>query len=130
MSVTFEFEKPSGKNILLIFSGSFARVYKACDKRFNRIISLKILNVELDDYNNNVRNVRREVEILKWLNHKNVLKFFEEFISGSQVILVTEHCDGGDLFGKIPMQGMTENDAGYIFLQLLDAVDYLQKKNV
>ncbi|KAL7720429.1 Cell division protein kinase 5 [Entamoeba marina] len=81
--------------------GSFGRVYKARNKANNGIVSLKILNVELDDYNNNVRN---EALILKWLNHKNIIKFYEEVLVGDQVILVTEHCDGGDFSGRIQKQ--------------------------
>ncbi|KAL7720209.1 Protein kinase [Entamoeba marina] len=108
--------------------GHFGCVYKAKDKDEDRIVSLKILKIGAEDYKRN-GDVREEVKILEKLRNSHVLAFYEEIFIGNQVILLAEHCDGGDLFDRIKKQSMTECEVGYIFVQLLDAVDFLQKEN-
>ncbi|KAL7717079.1 Protein kinase [Entamoeba marina] len=92
-----------------IGEGGFSTVYKARNKK-DKIICLKILTVKAMDYKNNVNGVRNEALILNKINHKNILKFYGEYISGDQVILVTEYCDGGSLLDRIQKQSMTEDE--------------------
>jgi len=42
-----------------------------------------------------------EIEILKQLDHPNILKLFEFFQDQKRFFLVTELCNGGELFDKI-----------------------------
>ncbi|KAL7717081.1 CBL-interacting kinase 2-like [Entamoeba marina] len=116
-------------NLLLIFSGNFGKVYKVRSKNTGQIVSLKILNMKKVNCVNNIKDAEREINILNCLSHKNILNFYDAFFYEDQVIIITEYCDGGDLFDKIQKQSMTEDETGHIFLQLLNAVEYLQKNN-
>jgi calcium-dependent protein kinase len=45
--------------------------------------------------------MRYEIDILKNLDHPNILRLHEVFEDKSYIYLVTEYCDGGELFDEI-----------------------------
>jgi len=45
--------------------------------------------------------IKNEVEILKNLDHTNILKIFDFYEDKSSFYIVTEICKGGELFDKI-----------------------------
>jgi len=45
--------------------------------------------------------MRYEIDILKNLDHPNIIKFYEVFEDKKHIYLVTEYCDGGELFDEI-----------------------------
>jgi len=80
----------------------------------------------------NVRDVlMTEVEVLKKLDHPNILKLFEVFDTKSTLFMVLELVNGGDLYDSLKKAGrLTEKVAKPIFAQLLAAIHYMHKKNV
>jgi len=49
----------------------------------------------------NWERFQTEVEILKTLDHPNIIKLYEYFEDTKNVYLITEICKGGELFDKI-----------------------------
>ena len=43
----------------------------------------------------------KEIDILKQLDHPNIIKLYEFFQDEKRYFLVTEYCSGGELFDKI-----------------------------
>jgi calcium-dependent protein kinase len=59
------------------------------------------------------------------LTHPNILRLYEVFEDKHKIYLVTEYCDGGELFDEIvKREKFNENDAAHIIKQLLSAVVY------
>lgn len=50
----------------------------------------------------------RDIDILKNLDHPNIIKFFEYYTDENNVYLVMEYCAGGELFNKIKRGGFPE----------------------
>jgi calcium-dependent protein kinase len=73
----------------------------------------------------------QEVEIMKKLDHPNVLKLYEYFIEDDDVYLVTEICKGGELFDRIvEKEFYPEPEAAQIFEQILRAVNYIHSQGI
>lgn len=53
---------------------------------------------KLDD--DNLRKIYREVEIMKKLNHPNIIKLYQVMQTERMLYLVTEYVPGGEIFGK------------------------------
>ena len=53
-----------------------------------KMIDADLENFQLDSYNN-------EHEILKKLQHTNIIKFYETFTTQSHLCLVMEYCEQG-----------------------------------
>lgn len=52
----------------------------------------------------------REVEILKMLDHPNILKFYETFEDETNLYIVTELCNGGELLDQIKIKKQIPED--------------------
>ena len=72
-----------------------------------------------------------EIDILKNLDHPNIVRLFEVFEDKNFFYLVTEICTGGELFDEIlARKQFNEKDAAVIFKQVLSAIAYCHSKNV
>jgi calcium-dependent protein kinase len=67
------------------------------------------------------------VEILKNLDHPNIVKAIETFDYKHQLFIVLELCSGGDLYTRDPY---TEEAAQRIVTSLFSAVSYLHHKGI
>jgi serine/threonine protein kinase len=73
--------------------------------------------------------LKNEVEILKTLDHMNIIKAYETFQapSAKRLMIVMELCTGGDLHARFPY---TEDEAAHITQQILSAVSYMHAQNI
>lgn len=72
-----------------------------------------------------------EVDILARLSHPNIMQVFEFYDDNSNFYIVSEYCQGGELFECISEKGIfTENEAQVIMRQLLSAVCYSHQNNI
>lgn len=75
--------------------------------------------------------LRYEIDILKNLTHPNILRLFEVFEDKKYIYLVTEYCEGGELFDEIVSRGkFEEKDAANVIKQVLSAISYCHNQNV
>ncbi|KAL4508150.1 hypothetical protein ABPG72_021523 [Tetrahymena utriculariae] len=72
-----------------------------------------------------------EINILKELDHPNIVKLYEVYESESTIYLVTEYCEGGELFQYVVQnKRLQEKDAALIMRQLFSAVSYIHDNGV
>lgn len=80
---------------------------------------------------NSLDSIRSEIGHLKTLNHPGILKGFDAFETVSTLYIITEFCGGGELFDRISARKrFTEKDAQLVLHQLMEALDYLHKRNI
>ena len=78
-----------------------------------------------------VRMLCSEVEILRLMNHPNIVRLFAIYESPSRLYLVMELLSGGELFDRIVGMGKySEEDARYFTFKLLNAVLYLHDHRI
>ena len=113
----------------VIGSGAFATVRRVYHKTTGQPRALKIIKKQ----KNKDKNARMylEVEILKKLVHPNIMQIFEFYEDKKNFYIITELCEGGELFDKIVEKGsFTESEAAWIMKQLLSAVNYIHSNNI
>ena len=84
----------------VIGEGAFARVHKCVKKGTHEERAVKIMEKSKMSEQQKVR-LKYEVEILKNLNHPNIVRLYEVFEDKHIIYLVTELCDGRELFDEI-----------------------------
>ena len=107
--------------------GAYGSVYKVIQKKTNYLRAVKAIKKKNVDKNEFIN----EIEVLKTLDHPNIIKLFDCYYDRNFYYMVEEYCSGGDLFDYIQKEKyFTERKASIIFKQLLSAVNHLHKKNI
>ena len=127
--------KPNYKMIKLLEENFFIKSYLASvDNDEKEYIIRHVIIKDMTDQEK--RNVFDDLEILKKLDHPNIIKVKEVFIQSKPVEavnIVTEYADGDDLEQKIKEQKnkpFTETEILDYFTQICLALQYLHKKKI
>jgi calcium-dependent protein kinase len=112
--------------------GGYGKVYKVKNIKTGEIRACKHLSKQ------NVKNLekfRREIEILKKMDHPNIIKLYEVYESERSLYLVMELCNGGEIFDRIiehiqNKKMYSEKDAAKIFEQVMSCIQYCHNKNI
>ena len=92
-----------------------------------QIRAVKILRKEkLSKFD--IDRLSHEVEIMKRLDHPNILKIYELYEDEKRFYLVMEICAGGELFDELQLNEKLDESIASIYTeQILTAVAYLHK---
>lgn len=76
--------------------------------------------------------VFREVEMLKSLSHKNIVKILNCYtLKNMEVIIVMEFLEGGELLEYVLEKGrLDESEARVFFKQIIDAISYIHQEKL
>ena len=84
-----------------IGGGSFGLVFLSINKRTGEKVAIKAMRKYKND-NKTVNNyLLKEVEMLKTLDHQNILNIYEFYEVTYNFYIVTEYCQSGNLLDKI-----------------------------
>lgn len=114
----------------LLGSGAFGEVRLCLHKETQTQRAVKVLRKNLLDPKE-MEMLKNEIQILKDLDHPNIVKMFEFLEDEKRIYIVTEICKGGELFDEILNRSkFDERDAAIVMKQLLSAVNYCHKNNI
>ncbi|KAL2161240.1 hypothetical protein VTH06DRAFT_8460 [Thermothelomyces fergusii] len=75
--------------------------------------------------------IEREIAILKLIRHPNIIELLDIWENRSEIYLVTEYVEKGDLFEFINWNGpLQEEEAIFYFRQIMTALDYCHSFNI
>ncbi len=105
--------------------GAFAVVKECTHKGSGRKYAVKIIDRNAMGDTNEL-SLQREIEIMKKVDHPNIIMLRQVFEDKKHVYLVMEIVTGGELFDKIVERGnYTEADAADLTRAILEAIAYL-----
>lgn len=112
-------------------TGAFAQVRKVTNRKTKVVRAMKLVEKKKLTNEEEKEKFMAEIQILKQLDHPNILKIFEFYQDKKNYYLIIELCTGGELFDKIIEQGsFSEKEASYVMKQLLGAVYYAHSRNI
>lgn len=120
LSYTYELGRVLGR-------GSFGKVREVIHKPTGERRALKVIKKELYGPSH-YHLFLSEIEILKCLDHPNIIKYIENFEDEDNLYIILEICDGQELFQKLMInKNFTEAESIKIMKQLLLAVSYMHE---
>lgn len=108
--------------------GSYSKVYKAIDNLTNELVAIKKITKSRIS-NNLIQRFIREIEILKTIQHPNVIQYKNSFVTDKYIYIITEYCDGGSLKELIEKK-LEEGDVQALVYQLVKGLHYLDSINI
>ena len=112
--------------------GGYGRVLQVKNKTTGEIRACKQLP---KNKISNLQKFRKEISILKKVDHPNIVKLYEVFEDDKFLFLIMEQCKGGELFDQIinhiqKKQMYNEKEAALIFYQMISSISYLHNNNI
>lgn len=117
----------------MLGSGAYGKVFLAesvTDANFKvaiKAITKKKIASEL-------KAILSEIEIIKTLDHPNIVKYYETYQNNEFLYIVMEYCPGGDLFDLITKkskgQALKESIVADIMYDLLKAINHCHETNI
>lgn len=105
--------------------GSFGKVKKGRHVHTGEYVAIKILNRQKLRSANMDKKIHREIEILQLFSHPNICRLYEVISTPSDMYLIMEYVEGGELYDYIVQKGrVRESEARYIFQQIVCAIEY------
>ncbi|KAJ2442464.1 Calmodulin-dependent protein kinase cmk2 [Coemansia sp. RSA 2424] len=110
-------------------AGTFGEVREAVFTPDGRHVAIKV--IKKSGLSGDEAMVLKEIDIVRHLNHPNIVKLLDWFESKDKYYLVFELCTGGELFEEISKRGhFTEKDATFLIRCGYDSIAYLHDHNI
>ena len=121
--------------VCLLGKGAFGSVYKVSRKNSGtRLIIRALKEISKESMNvkpENEEEIRNEIEVLKNIDHPNIMKIFEFFEDEKNIYLINEFCGGGDIAQIHDKYGLfPEFFLKYIMFQVFLAIAFLHSNKV
>jgi len=115
----------------ILGEGTFGVVYRVINKYTGSLAAMKIIKKTSDFSDFEEEEIRNEINILRAMDHPNILKIFEFYTNKEEYSIVTELCYMGDLFNELSKKGpFNEKYVAYVLYQVFSAVNYCHKMHI
>jgi calcium-dependent protein kinase len=115
----------------ILGQGTFGIVRRCQDAQGNSYALKTILKSKVPDTD----ILKREIEIMRQVDHPHIIRLFDVFEDDKNIFLVTELCTGGELYDRVVEKTLSndqfsEYDAARITRNILSAIEYIHSKGV
>ena len=116
------------KALNLLGEGAFGEVWKVKHKLTGKEFAMKIIQKKPEFKEKSILN---EINILKKLDHPNILKILEFYYSSDKFFIITEFCTGGELYKEIKKRNIfPEDQTAFVLYQIFSAIRYCHKMRI
>jgi serine/threonine protein kinase len=116
----------------VVGSGMTGKVYAARNRATGELFALKSMDKSRIDADL-LADLRNEIEVLKMMDHPHVVKLLEYFEDESNIYLILELAEGGELFDRLhEQQGShySEAEAARLVFKFCAAISYIHHRGV
>ena len=116
--------------------GSFGEVYLTSHKNINKQYATKQIPREIAESPLLHKYIMNEINILRTINHKNIIHLETVRKTNNNYYIITEYCNGGDLSTCLRKymlkygRAFSEEIVQYLMRQIVEAIKYLHGKRI
>jgi len=136
-------EVPFGKPIEEVYDGvhdglvlgsGISGMVRLCTHKMTGVkYAVKSLDLGLVETEEGLQQLREEIAIMCQLDHPNIVRLEEVYESHSEIYLVQELCEGGELFDRLdeqPDYHYSESQCADLVKQMICSVRYIHSKGI
>jgi serine/threonine protein kinase len=115
----------------LLGEGSYAAVYLGREIEGGRPVAVKVIDKKIFSNAYNVKNIQSEIDIMKKVNHPNIVQLHDIYQTTNNMYIVTELCQQGDLLHLLRQRRrLPEKEAMGYLRDILEGAKYLHKSGI
>ena len=120
------------KKLNVIGEDSYSVIYEAQNRITDIMRAMKIIEKpKVHNSEQEEKEINNEVNILKRIDHPNIVKIFEFYSNYDTYSIIIEYCRGGKLSTEIKNFGpFDEKYTAYIMYQIFSAINYCHNMNI
>ncbi|KAK6934240.1 Protein kinase domain [Dillenia turbinata] len=108
----------------LIGRGSFGDVYKGFDKELNKVVAIKV--IDLEESEDEIEDIQKEISVLSQCRSPYITEYYGSYLHQTKLWIIMEYMAGGSVADLIQSgPPLDEMSIACILRDLLHAVDYL-----
>ena len=115
-----------------IGGGTYGVVFLSLKKRTDEKVAIKVMKKKKKNNKKLNNEIIQEIQMLRTLDHQNIINIFEFYEGKYNFYIVTEYCQSGNLADKINKTNLiiSESQASVIIFQILSAINYCHQRNI
>ena len=118
------------KILQIVGEGILSKVYEAQNRITDILRALKVIKKTQNNIINE-EEINNEINILKAIDHPNILKTYEFFSNNESYNIIMEYCKGGQLYTEIENNApFDETYSAYVMYQIFSAINYAHNMNI
>ena len=111
--------------------GGFGKVKLARHEFTGNEVAIKMINKKKVKNSKMSTKIQREIRLLKYFNHPNMIKLYQVLDTDLNIYMVIEYVPGGELFHLVnEREGLSEIDSRRLFQQIISGLEYCHKNLV
>lgn len=111
----------------VIGKGSFGDVFKGYDKELNKVVAIKV--IDLEEAEDEVEDIQKEISVLSQCRSPYITEYYGSYLHRTKLWIIMEYMGGGSVHDLLHTgQPLDEASIACILRDLLHALDYLHSE--